>query len=115
MSPHRFDPVAFVFGVVFAAVAVLGLTGPWTLQEVDLTWVGPGLLVLLGLAVLLTARPARTEPDTAGSPSAARTEAAAGAPSVPVDAAEAGGDPEPDDDRGSDDTEADQPDAGRGR
>lgn len=72
MTRHRFDPLSFVFGVLFAALGVLGLTGPWPLAELDLAWVGPGLLVLAGVVVLLTARsPSRnTGPAAAAAPDA---------------------------------------------
>lgn len=83
MTRHRFDPLSFVFGVLFAALGVLGLTGPWTLAELDLAWVGPGLLVLAGVVVLLTARSSRD----AGSHEAAAPDA--------VDPAESGADHEP--------------------
>ena len=55
MSRHRFDPVSFVFGVLFAAVAVLGLVGLDRIRVEDLTWAGPVLLLVLGLVALLSA------------------------------------------------------------
>lgn len=71
MTRHRFDPLSFLFGVLFVALGVLGLTGPWTLAELDLAWVGPGLLVLAGVVVLLTARSSRDErPEDARAPDA---------------------------------------------
>lgn len=54
MTRHRFDPLSFVFGLVFVAIAVAGLTGPWPLRPVDLAWAGPGALILLGVVVLLS-------------------------------------------------------------
>ena len=56
MSRHRFDPLSFVFGVVFAVIAAAGFTGPWDLRPVDLAWAGPGLLILLGVALLVSGR-----------------------------------------------------------
>jgi hypothetical protein len=71
MRRHAFDPLSFTFGALFLAVAAAGLTGPWSLRDLDLTWLGPALLVLLGVVVLLTAltpRPAaRGEPAEAGA------------------------------------------------
>jgi putative Mn2+ efflux pump MntP len=55
MRRHAFDPVAFTFGALFLAIAVAGMTGPWSLRDLDLAWLGPAVLVFLGLVVLLTA------------------------------------------------------------
>jgi hypothetical protein len=51
---HPFDPVSLIFGLLFAAIAVLGLTDAVTLSYLDLRWIAPGALVLLGLALVLT-------------------------------------------------------------
>jgi hypothetical protein len=73
MSRHRFDPLSFVFGLVFATVAVAGLTGPWTIRPIDLAWAGPALLILLGVVVLASGgtrrearRPAREDGPATG-------------------------------------------------
>lgn len=55
MRRHAFDPLSFTFGALFLAVAAAGLTGPWSLRDLDLAWLGPAVLVFLGLVVLLTA------------------------------------------------------------
>jgi phage shock protein PspC (stress-responsive transcriptional regulator)/predicted membrane protein len=52
---HPFDPLSFVFGLLFVAVAVVGLTGLVTLTWFDLRWIAPGVLVVLGLVLVLTA------------------------------------------------------------
>lgn len=54
MERHRFDPVSFVFGVLFAAFGLLGLTDLFVLRAIDLRWIGPLLLVLVGLVLLLS-------------------------------------------------------------
>lgn len=58
MERHEFDPVSFVFGVVFLLVAAaVGLTErpwrlvlPWTAE-----WLWPLLLVAVGLALVIPA------------------------------------------------------------
>ena len=55
MRRHDFDPIAFVFGVVFAGLGVVFMTGQLDLLN-HAQWLWPGLLVLLGLAVLVGAR-----------------------------------------------------------
>ena len=73
MRRHAFDPLSFTFGVLFLAVAAAGVTGPWSLRDLDLAWLGPAVLVLLGVVVLLTALTPR---------SASRENAATAAASV---------------------------------
>jgi hypothetical protein len=55
MRRHDFDPIAFIFGVVFAGLGVVFMTGQLELLN-HAQWLWPGLLVLLGLAVLVGAR-----------------------------------------------------------
>ena len=55
MRTHRFDPLSFVFGALFVALAVLALTDAVVLGVQDLRWIGPGLLVVIGLVLLATA------------------------------------------------------------
>ena len=98
MERHRFDPLSFVFGVLFVAVAVLGLVGTRVLDLRDLAWMAPALLVIAGGALLLssTRRPAAdgtgSEPDhdrptTPPAPAGMRSEdpSASDAPTVPGD------------------------------
>lgn len=68
MTRHRFDPLSFVFGLLFVAVAVAGLTGPWTLRPVDLAWAGPAVLILLGVVVLASGGTRRDERSHAHGP-----------------------------------------------
>ncbi len=55
MQRHDFDPIAFLFGVVFTGLGVLFMIGRVEVLN-HAHWLWPGLLVLLGLAVLVGAR-----------------------------------------------------------
>ncbi len=55
MQRHDFDPIAFIFGVIFAGLGVVYMSGRLELLN-HAQWLWPGLLVLLGLAVLVGAR-----------------------------------------------------------
>ena len=55
MSKHRFDLLSFVFGALFATVGVLGLTDVAVITLADLRWLGPGALVLIGVALVVSA------------------------------------------------------------
>jgi hypothetical protein len=55
MQRHDFDPIAFIFGVVFSGLGVLFMIGRLEVLN-HAQWLWPGLLVLLGLAVLVGAR-----------------------------------------------------------
>jgi putative Mn2+ efflux pump MntP len=55
MRAHPFDAVSFVFGVIFTAVAVVGLTDVATLSLVDLRWIGPAVLVIVGIVLVVSA------------------------------------------------------------
>lgn len=54
MQRHRFDPLAFIFGLLFVAVAGVALIGADVLVLRDLTWIAPSLLVIAGAALLLS-------------------------------------------------------------
>lgn len=67
MKTHRFDPISFVFGVGFLALAaIIALpTEPWDIFFSDMTfgWVWPAVVILTGLALLVpTLRAVRAEP-----------------------------------------------------
>lgn len=53
MERHRIDPVSLVFGLLFVAVATVGLVGRFGLHADDLRWLAPGLLVVLGVLLVL--------------------------------------------------------------
>ncbi len=55
MERHRFDALSFVFGLLFVLVALLGLTDLVEVTWLDLRWIGPAVLVGLGLVLVLTA------------------------------------------------------------
>ncbi|MEX2626298.1 MAG: hypothetical protein WD225_05405 [Ilumatobacteraceae bacterium] len=55
MRTHRFDLLSFVFGALFAAVGALGLTDVAVISLADLRWLGPGVLVLVGVALVVSA------------------------------------------------------------
>jgi hypothetical protein len=74
MQHHDFDPIAFVFGVLFTGSGILFMIGRFDLFN-QARWLWPGLLVLLGIAVLVGAR---------GRGSQARERALAGSAAGPV-------------------------------
>ena len=53
MERHRFDPISFVFGALFMALALLALADLALPTPVDLAWIAPILLVILGLVLML--------------------------------------------------------------
>jgi hypothetical protein len=55
MQRHDFDPIAFIFGVLFTGSGILFMVGRFDLFN-HARWLWPGLLVLLGIAVLVGAR-----------------------------------------------------------
>lgn len=54
MTRHRFDPFSFIAGGVTVGVAIAVLFGQVTLDLVDLRIAGPVLVLVLGLALLLS-------------------------------------------------------------
>jgi hypothetical protein len=64
---HRFDTLSFVFGLLFVLVALIGLTDLVELTWFDLRWIGPAVLVGLGLVLVLTAGRGRTDRVPAGA------------------------------------------------
>lgn len=68
MKTHRFDPISFIFGVAFLALAaVIALpTEPWDVFFSGITfgWIWPTVVILTGIALLVpTIRAVRTEPE----------------------------------------------------
>jgi hypothetical protein len=74
MRRHDFDPIAFAFGVLFTGSGILFMIGRFDLFN-RARWLWPGLLVLLGIAVLVGAR---------GRGSQARGRAVQGSATEPV-------------------------------
>jgi hypothetical protein len=52
---HDFDPIAFIFGLLFTVSGLLFLVGRFDIFN-HARWLWPGLLVLLGIAVLIGVR-----------------------------------------------------------
>lgn len=69
MDRHPIDLPALFSGLVFTVIAVLSLTGAVTISLIDLRWIGPALLVGLGVALVVsTATGVRRRGDEADSP-----------------------------------------------
>jgi hypothetical protein len=60
LQRHDFDPIAFIFGLLFTVSGLLFLFGRFDIFN-HTRWLWPGLLVLLGIAVLVGAR-GRSQP-----------------------------------------------------
>ena len=61
MKRHPFDPVAFIFGMIFLAVGI-----PMAFSDRGLTlfegrWIAPAVLIIAGVVVLLSTRGRRRE------------------------------------------------------
>ena len=63
MKRHRFDPISFIFGLIFLTIASVFALGE---QSIDLdAWVLPGALMFLGVGLLVvTIRSLATSSDT---------------------------------------------------
>lgn len=72
MERHRFDILSFVFGLLFVLVAFVGLTDLVELTWLDLRWIGPAVLVGLGLVLVLTAGRGRIDRQLADDADPAR-------------------------------------------
>lgn len=66
MRTNRFDLLSFVFGALFTAIGVVGVSDRTVLDFADLQWMGPAVLVLIGVALVISAarrdRPAEVAP-----------------------------------------------------
>ena len=56
MKPHRFDPLSFAFGALFLGATVMASTGTFDIGSRTLTWIGAGLLLLIGVLMLAGSR-----------------------------------------------------------
>jgi cytochrome c biogenesis protein CcdA len=54
MRGHRFDPLSFVFGLLFLSVTAMAATGSFDLNASTLTWIGAGVLLFIGVLMLAT-------------------------------------------------------------
>ncbi len=53
MHTHRLDLLSLLGGLVFVAIALVGLVDVLAPTVADLRWIGPALLVLFGIALVL--------------------------------------------------------------
>jgi len=56
LKPHRFDPVSFIFGGAFVALAVVAMVTNHRIGLHWVTWAGAGLLIAAGLAMVFGSR-----------------------------------------------------------
>lgn len=54
MKTHPLDVIALVFGLIFVAIALVGLFDQLTVSWSDLRWLVPSALVAVGLALVIT-------------------------------------------------------------
>lgn len=85
MKRHAVDYFSLVFGLAFAALAVLTLSGDrWALEGTWATaWIGPVFLIALGLAVLAPRK--KQEIETSGDDIGLEAALAELPPEVPLD------------------------------
>jgi cytochrome c-type biogenesis protein CcmH/NrfF len=66
MKTHKLDPVSLVFGAIFTLIGLAFVTfqNPWRALIIDIewSWLGPVVLVALGLLVLAPVFRRRNEP-----------------------------------------------------
>ncbi len=62
MRRHDFDLMSFVFGLLFAAVALVLLGGGSAGDGLALPWAGPLVAVGIGIVIVLAARPRAARP-----------------------------------------------------
>ena len=63
MKRHPFDPVSFVFGVLFLGVGLPLMMSDTDFSFVDGTWLFPAFLIFAGVVILVTARGSKTPRD----------------------------------------------------
>jgi hypothetical protein len=56
MRRHSFDPISFVFGLMFAVLGMAFLSGNVDLSTLHASWIWPQPLIALGLLMLFSAR-----------------------------------------------------------
>lgn len=66
MSRHRTDLLSLAFGLCFAAVGLVLLSG--SSGALSLAWVGPIVAIVLGGLLVLAARSTRTPSEADGAP-----------------------------------------------
>jgi hypothetical protein len=69
MKRHEFDPVSFVFGLVFVGIGLTAALADEDVTFLEARWVWPALLVAAGLGVLgFSMRARRAESPGTGNP-----------------------------------------------
>jgi hypothetical protein len=56
MRRHSFDPISFVFGLMFAVLGMAFVSGNVDLSNLHASWIWPLPLIALGLLMLFSAR-----------------------------------------------------------
>ena len=56
MRRHSFDPISFVFGLMFAVLGMAFVSGNVDLSDLHASWIWPLPLIALGLLMLFSAR-----------------------------------------------------------
>jgi len=86
MPRHRFDPVSFVLGILFAAVGLTFLFGDADIGDLHLAVVWPLPLILIGVLMLVSAVQRRSRPEPASAmASPARPDPVAPEPTDDID------------------------------
>lgn len=71
-SRHPADVLSLLPGMIFGLVAAIGLVATYTPMDLDLRWIGPAVLVALGLVGLAVAaswqRPRGSNPEPTDNP-----------------------------------------------
>jgi len=63
MERHHLDVLSLFSGLLFVAIAVVGLTDLITLSLADLRWLGPLAVVAFGVVLVVTSAGGRGEAD----------------------------------------------------
>jgi hypothetical protein len=69
MKRHRLDPFSLVLGATFTGMGLLFLFGTVEARSVDLRWVWPLPLVVLGVLIIVTAARGLWQPAPTETPS----------------------------------------------
>jgi len=72
MRRHEFDPLSFVFGLLFAGTGLVLLGGGGVAAGLAVPWAGPVVAIGLGIVMVIAARP---RPEKLASEAAHESEA----------------------------------------